>query len=69
MIYRGRIRNGVVVYVLIGLGNFLARRGDRAAFVELVNCLRSNPRTTIVPCDRDLFQQAFELFAARPDKD
>ena len=56
-------------FVLIELGNWLSRSGDRAAFVRLMAQLRSDPKTIIFPASRDAFDQGFDLYEHRPDKD
>lgn len=42
---------------------------DRAVFSNLLNDLAVDPSTTILAANQDLFQNAVELFAARPDKE
>ena len=56
-------------YVLIELGNRLARSKDKPVYVELIRQVHADPRTSVVPADPSLFQQGFELFADRQDKD
>ena len=55
--------------MLIELGNWLSRSGDRAAFVKLMAQLRSDPKTIMFPASRNAFAQGFELYQHRPDKD
>ena len=66
-----RSRRGSVVtteYVLIEVGNWLARAGDRQVFVELIRQIRADPRTTVVAGGSALFERGFELYARRHDK-
>jgi uncharacterized protein len=56
-------------YVLIETGGMLCRPEDRPAFVNLVRDLQSDPFVMIVPASTALFQDGFELFATRPDKE
>ena len=56
-------------FVLIELGNWLFRSGDRAAFVNLMAQLRSDPKTIIIPASRNGFDEGFNLYERRPDKD
>lgn len=56
-------------YVLFEVANFFSRSGNRSTFVTLVETLRADPLTEIMPASADLFDRGLELFAARPDKD
>lgn len=56
-------------YVLVELGNRLARSGDKEVFVELMHRLEGDPSVIVVPADPSLFRQGFELLASRMDKD
>jgi hypothetical protein len=56
-------------FVLIKLGNWLSRSGDRSAFVMLMAQLRSDPKTIIFPASRSAFDHGFALYERRPDKD
>ena len=56
-------------YVLVELGNRLARSGDKEVFVELIRRLEGDRRVIIVPADPSLFRRGFELLASRLDKD
>lgn len=63
---------GIVVttdLVLTELGNWLARSGDRAVFVELVERVQADAHAVIVPASRSLWERGFRLYAERPDKD
>lgn len=56
-------------YVLVELGNRLARSGDKEVFVELITRLEGDPRVIVVPADPSLFRRGFDLLAGRLDKD
>jgi uncharacterized protein len=56
-------------YVLVELGNRLARSGDKEVFVELISRLEGDPRVIVVPADPSLFRRGFDLLAGRLDKD
>lgn len=63
--------NGVMVtshYVLLELGSFLARVGDRVVFVDLLDRLRADPMTIVVSASDEIFVRGSELFRARLDK-
>jgi predicted nucleic acid-binding protein len=59
----------VTEFVLGELGNSLSKGADRLVFLALLEDLRADSATTIVPANAALFQQGVELFASRPDKD
>ena len=56
-------------YVLIELGNGLARSGDRPLFLSLLATVRADPATTIIASDHELFERGVTLYAQRMDKD
>ena len=56
-------------YVLVELGNRLARSGDKKVFVELLRRLEGDPRVVVVPADPFLFRRGVDLLADRLDKD
>ena len=64
--YRGDIVT--TEYVLLELGNYLGSL-SRRGFLNLVNVLRQEPQTDIVPSSPALFAQGLELYAERPDKE
>lgn len=47
----------------------MASVGGRAAFLRLVDNLKSNPLCLIVPASQLLFDQGLALYADRPDKE
>lgn len=69
--YKGSASLGLwtTEYVLFEVANFFCPAGARHLFVRLVADLRADPRVQIIPASPDLFERAFQLFAARPDKD
>ena len=66
----GRFHGSIITteYVLLEVGNWLARSSDRQVFLELMKDLRADLRTTVVAGDSELFERGFDLFARRPDK-
>ena len=57
--------NWVLTEVADGLSNAAAR----TSAVRLIELLRADPNTTIVPNSATLFDRGFELYRTRPDKD
>jgi predicted nucleic acid-binding protein len=51
------------------LGNALSRPGDREAFVEVLDLVRSTPVYRIVPATTQAFTTAAEHFRSRMDKE
>jgi uncharacterized protein len=56
-------------YVLLEVANFHRRVAFRQAFLDLLETIRSDPDTDVVPAGPDLYQAGLDLFADRPDKD
>jgi len=56
-------------YVLIEVGNWLSRTADKPFFLQLASALETDPRTTVIPADHDLFEQGKDLYTQRLDKD
>jgi len=54
--------------VLLEIGNSLARTRHRSAAIELLESLHGDDLLTILPLSDPLYDDAFELFRARPDK-
>jgi uncharacterized protein len=65
--FRGRVIT--TEYVLLELGNWLSRSGDRDVFVGFFRSLDGDTQTAIIPSERTLFRRGFELYAGRQDKD
>ena len=55
--------------VLLEIGNALSRQRYREAAVQLLEALEQDSQVECVPLTDELYQQAFELFRSRPDKD
>jgi uncharacterized protein len=66
-----KLRGPVVTteYVLIEIGNWLARTGDRPVFLGLIEQVRADRETTIVPASTALFERGLDLYSRRLDKD
>ena len=56
-------------FVLMEVGDALSRPGDRARFAALLQVLRRRADVEIVPAGPQLFADACQLHAGRPDKD
>lgn len=65
--YRGALVT--TEYVLTEVANFLCRGAGRKVLLDLVQDLRADPYSTIVPGDPTLWNRGLELFASRPDKE
>ena len=65
--YSGRIIT--TEYVLVEVATFCLHGSGRSAFADLIQSLRADPATTVVPASTQLFERAVALFVARPDKD
>ena len=55
--------------VLLEIGNALSKQRYRQAAVELLTALEQDGQVEIVPLTENLYEQAFDLFCRRPDKD
>lgn len=55
--------------VLREIGNALAKLRYRAASVQLLTALETDPNVEIVSLTDDLYDRAFQLYRARPDKE
>jgi hypothetical protein len=64
--YRGALVT--TEYVLVEVGNFMHSGGFRSVYLSLVNQLRDDPKTRIVPAGKEFYDQALGMFASRPDK-
>ena len=56
-------------YVLLEEANFHSRPAFRKPFLELLERIKSDPDSEIVPTTPELFEQGLTLFAKRSDKD
>ncbi len=55
--------------VLLEIGNALSKQQYRAAAVDLLDSMASDPAIEVVPLTDDLFASARGLFGERPDKE
>jgi len=55
--------------VLTEAGNWFARTGDRDVFVDLLESILADPKTTVVWSERSLFEEGLHLYADRRDKE
>ena len=55
--------------VLLEIGNALSKGRRRAAGVALIRGIEQDPNIEVVPLTPALWREAFELFAARTDKE
>jgi len=56
-------------WVLTELANAMSRPDNRGVCVSFIEDLRADPRVTIVAPSQALFDQGFQLYASRLDKD
>jgi predicted nucleic acid-binding protein len=56
-------------FVLTEVGDALSQPENRPGFARLIQLLRLQPDVTLVPATSELFRQACELHAQRPDKE
>lgn len=55
-------------YVLLEVGNCFRGPSDRKVFIDLVEVLREDAETTIIPASPALFEDGLRIYTARPDK-
>lgn len=55
--------------ILLEIGNALSKQKYRAAAIELLESLESDPNVKIVPLTNELYDAAFQLFRSRQDKE
>lgn len=56
-------------FIMLELGNFMARGNDRTLFTELVAYLRTDSETDLIPVTQGLFDRGLALFSRRSDKE
>lgn len=56
-------------FVLLEVANFCRSPRDRQRFAAFAEALKTNPLTTIIPCDSIWFQRGLDRFASRLDKE
>lgn len=66
---RNPVGLGTTRAVLLEIGNALARLRFRAAAVEVLDTIESDPRIQVVPLGEDLYADALTLFRSRADKE
>lgn len=59
----------LVEWVMTELGDGMAGIGDREAFAEFHEALRSDPSVTIVPSGPELFAKGLALYSSSKDKE
>jgi uncharacterized protein len=66
-----QLRGRVVTteFILLELGDGMARPPARQAFVQFCRALRADPRVEIVPASDGLLDRGLALYAARADKE
>jgi predicted nucleic acid-binding protein len=55
--------------VLLEIGDALCREANRPSALQLLDLIRDDPATEVVPLDDELLTSGIELFRARLDKD
>lgn len=65
--YRGRFLT--TEWVLMELADGLSKRRDRPKALDIIRRVRTNRLFEIVPYGTSIYQDGYDLFAARPDKD
>lgn len=67
----GSVNSPIVTteYVIVELGAHMSRAKMRPIFLDLVDFLRQDESTSIIPASTELFESGFQLFRSRPDKD
>ena len=65
--YHGRIVT--TEYVLLELGNTLARGRWREVFLILIGNLQQDKDTVVISASAELFRRGVDLFMGRPDKE
>ncbi|HUT35021.1 MAG TPA: PIN domain-containing protein [Planctomycetota bacterium] len=56
-------------FILVEVGNVLTRGAARRRFLELVQSLRTDADTVIIPASRELVEEGLRLFGQRADKE
>jgi predicted nucleic acid-binding protein len=65
--YRGRVVT--TEYVLLEVGNMLSDASRRGTFVRLVEEVRADPDSDVVPSSHELWSRGLDLYSHRHDKD
>lgn len=56
-------------FVIVELGSYFSRSQLRPLFEIIIEDLANDPRHTVIPATRELFERGMQLFMRRPDKD
>ncbi len=56
-------------WVLVELGNYLAKGRNRRLLIPLIRQFNADRRSRIIPPDTKLFEQGLALYGKRPDKE
>ena len=65
----GRIRMITTQAVLLEIGNALSKKRYRAAAVQLLSALETDPTIEVLPLSPDLYAEAFDLYRSRLNKE
>ena len=55
--------------IMLEIGNALSKQAHRQAAVELLESLEQDVSVEIIPLTEELYNQAFDLYRQRPDKE
>lgn len=64
--YRGRLLT--TAWVLVELGDGLAKPVNRDSFLTTLNLLKTEPNVSIIGCGDELLEAGIDLYRERPDK-
>jgi predicted nucleic acid-binding protein len=69
--YTASIKGRIVTthWIIIELGDALAKPVNRPIFLRVLRQLQSDPDVRVIAADATLFEAGVQLFASRPDKD
>ena len=56
-------------FIVVELGSYFSRSQLRPLFEIVVEDLANDPRHTVIPATRELFDRGMQLFTRRPDKE
>jgi predicted nucleic acid-binding protein len=56
-------------WVVAELANAMSQTPNRPFFLSLMRDLQTDPRVTILPPTKEIFDRGLDLFSRRPDKD
>lgn len=64
-----RVRIVTMEAILLEIGDTLSSERQRPVAVHTIRLLRRDPNVVVIPFSSRLFEDAFDLFVARPDKE